>query len=241
MHAGSQRRRGEPLVLLALVLLVWGSVRVIAWDVPDSLARSFALVWPRGAGSMMSDRPTGSRFAAQLAAKKTAVQSPDWSRPDLRWTDHRPIVDALHGQAAASGAGTSIVGLSDESFRLQEGKAQRNFVEQPPAAFAGRQGFLQGIVPFSGSAGGVRVSRWSADGWVLVRGTSVSGAGNGRAPVGTYGGSQLGVVLRRSLGESDRDPVAFARIAGSLGAGANGYRELTGGLTVRPLRSVQSR
>lgn len=232
MGAMTRRRRGEPLVLLGLVLLIWGFVRAMAWGVPDGLARSFSVaLFPRA-----------NLVVADAAAKPRAHGLP----VDV----HAPNFSSRARSGVRSGAGREIArwpdapnaaliaGLSDEPFRLSAGKAGRKLAETTSHPFVGRAGVAPGIMPMGGRIDDPGASRWSADGWFFLRGKPAEGTGQSRAPVGTYGGSQFGMVLRRLLGETDLGPVAFARLAGSLGADKSEYREIAGGLSVRPLRSV---
>ncbi|OYU33505.1 hypothetical protein [Novosphingobium sp. PASSN1] len=78
--------------------------------------------------------------------------------------------------------------------------------------------------------------RWSADGWVLVRGGGIApGLAAGTA---SYGGSQAGAVLRYALAPSiPLRPQAYARVSAALG-GQTRQSEAAFGLMARPLRGV---
>lgn len=87
------------------------------------------------------------------------------------------------------------------------------------------------------AAGGKpRPRRWSADGWVLVRGGDIApGLAAGTA---SYGGSQAGAVLRYALAPSSvLRPQAYARVSAALG-GEIRQSEAAFGLMARPLRGV---
>lgn len=81
-----------------------------------------------------------------------------------------------------------------------------------------------------------RLSRWSADGWLLMRsGDQPPGLAAGSA---SYGGSQAGAVLRYRLARaSPLRPQAYVRFSGALG-GKVQQSEVALGLMARPLRQV---
>lgn len=81
-----------------------------------------------------------------------------------------------------------------------------------------------------------RKPRWSADGWVLVRGgDSAPALAAGGA---SYGASQAGAVLRYALAPSSAlRPQAYARVSAALG-GTSHETETALGLMARPLRRL---
>jgi hypothetical protein len=80
-----------------------------------------------------------------------------------------------------------------------------------------------------------RSSRWSADGWLLLRGDQAPALATGAA---AYGGSQAGAVLRYGLAPaSGRRPQAYVRVSGALGKSVR-QNEAALGLMVRPLRGL---
>lgn len=89
-----------------------------------------------------------------------------------------------------------------------------------------------------GARGGFS-SRWSGDGWLLMRqgGNSHALAGGG-APYGpTYGANQVGAVLRYRLMPGDAHKLtAYTRGYGALNG--TGEREVAAGLSLRPLAQV---
>jgi hypothetical protein len=83
------------------------------------------------------------------------------------------------------------------------------------------------------AAGSGRVRRWSADGWVLLRGGDSAPAL--AAGAASYGGSQAGAVLRYRLAPaSPLVPQAYLRVSGALG-GTSGQAEAALGLMLRPV------
>ncbi|WP_408591849.1 hypothetical protein [Novosphingobium sp.] len=80
---------------------------------------------------------------------------------------------------------------------------------------------------------GSRPSRWSGDGWVLLRGQA--DRASLAAGSGAYGGSQAGAVLRFALAPGSRlKPAAYARLTSAVGGFTD--RQLALGLSVRPMR-----
>lgn len=90
--------------------------------------------------------------------------------------------------------------------------------------------------PARRASAGPRQSRWSADGWLVLRsGATPLIAGGTAAP--SYGGSQAGAVLRYALAPgSSLGPHAYVRGASALGREAE--RQLAAGLAVRPIPAL---
>jgi hypothetical protein len=85
--------------------------------------------------------------------------------------------------------------------------------------------------------------RWSADGWLAWRrgGTGYNLPGGGlpgaHLPVGTYGASQYGAVLRYRLDPASHlRPVIYLRGTGSIDAPR--YQEMALGLALRPVAAI---
>jgi hypothetical protein len=101
-----------------------------------------------------------------------------------------------------------------------------------PADLTMRASLPSGTAP-TGMPVPYRASRWSADGWLLLRrGGNVPKAG-GFSP-STYGASQLGAVMRYRLApENAHRPTLYMR--GSAALNGSGEREVALGLSARPL------
>lgn len=85
-------------------------------------------------------------------------------------------------------------------------------------------------------SGGATPHRWSADAWAMVRGGD-SPAGGAAPFAATYGGSQIGAVLRYRLAPaSGHRPTAYLRATAALASG--GDREVAAGLSLRPVPRV---
>lgn len=91
----------------------------------------------------------------------------------------------------------------------------------------------------AGRRRGVAESRWSGDGWLLMRqGGNNHALAGGSAPYGpTYGANQIGAVLRYRLipGEAHK-LTAYTRGYGALNG--TGEREVAAGLSLRPIPAV---
>jgi hypothetical protein len=81
-----------------------------------------------------------------------------------------------------------------------------------------------------------RPTRWSSDGWLLMRRGGNAALANGPAPA-TYGASQAGAVLRYRLAPENRHrPSAYLR--GTAALNGSQEREAAAGLSVRPIISL---
>lgn len=102
-------------------------------------------------------------------------------------------------------------------------------------------GGVPGAAPSLAAAGParspIRPARWSADGWVMLRG---DGAAPVIAPGPSYGRSQAGAVLRYDLAPgSKRRPQVYLRASEAIGGARE--RQLAAGLSLRPLPGVPVR
>ena len=121
--------------------------------------------------------------------------------------------------------------LVSEVYRERDHRdiASAIFPDKPSARTASRQ-----YAPIA-AAGRLHPAsdRWSADGWLLLRGGANVGLAGASAPP-TYGASQTGAVLRYQLTQSSAHrPSAFLRATAAL----NGSREREAalGLSARPV------
>ena len=256
-----RRTRGEPLVVLVILLVTWVGARMLAWEVVvDALTPGAAppvqanhshpakaatqrLAPPRRPDPARSVRsgfaplsPAGSGFGfGAEAAPPAVIVSPRFA--PLLPLAPLPLPLPLPGVAAplASPAPGSASTTPAPADRIA------------PAAYIAVAGGHQmlwlavtaylplpplGLRTAPAVAAPVTARRWSGDGWLLLR------RGDGTiAPgpvVGNYGASQIGAVLRYRLVTSDpRRPAAYVRATAAL----NGTREQQAafGLSARPL------
>ncbi|WP_336894857.1 hypothetical protein [Novosphingobium sp.] len=133
--------------------------------------------------------------------------------------------------SAAAAEGTALpIAVAAAACASEDcaGKVRARGTRPPPPPF----------VPLKVLPGRSQASRprWTADGWVLLRGAdSAPGLAAGAA---SYGGSQAGAVLRYALAPgSGLRPQAYARISAALG-GPVRQSESAFGLMLRPVRHL---
>ena len=247
------RRRGEPLVVLAMLLGGWVAVRALLWEGVPLLP---ALPLDLTAGQQWA----AARPVAQVARPVLAVIAAERPRTALRLTtrvgDTLPapampvapslLTPPLLAQAepqppsiapALPARPLSTQVASAHALLWMAAVSQMPLLDGMPLAAA--------MPPTAAPARAIpaHMPRWSGDGWLLVR-----GGGQGFGPAGslpTYGASQLGAVLRYRLdaGASRFRPALYTRISGALSgpAGPFGEREAALGLSARPLPGVPVR
>ena len=82
-------------------------------------------------------------------------------------------------------------------------------------------------------------SRWSADGWLLLRRGGSAALATGAAPA-TYGASQVGAVLRYQIApQSAHRPAAYLRVTGAIDGASQ--KEVAVGLSALPVARVPLR
>lgn len=246
----ARRRPGEPLVALALILTGWVGLRAFAWEAArHDAAPQLAVPAPDSAVAMLPPRRPAAPPARWAAAPGLSA-----ARPLLPLRSPAPSVEvaplvlapasgpesgAASGPASAAGGAPQVAPPAPAPFTAP--LPPRNRI-----AVAGGHQMLwlaaTALLPFppmglrtappAARAPTATPSRWSGDGWLLIR------RGDGTiAPgplVGTYGASQAGAVLRYRLVADDPHRLA-AYLRGT--AALNGTREqqVALGLTARPL------
>lgn len=224
-------RRGQPLIMLAVLLSVWVGSRVVMWESPlPSASELRELAAPVLASREMSATVAAPDKEASASANLSETPTSSFGHgvaPPLVWND--PVAPPLSAAPHAS-AGHQLLWMAAMSY-LPVPKAVNDRLTQ-----AARPGSLVPALPQRGLPG---VERWSLDGWALWRAGSDRGAvSQGRAP--TYGASQAGAVLRYHLAPyNPRDPQAYVRAYRALISG--GESELAAGLSARPFLRVPLR
>jgi hypothetical protein len=246
------RKRGQPLLLLVFLLGSWIAVRAAVWEAPfDFAAPVFAGMAKAGPQApTLSAAPVAGM--ARLAPPGNGMRDPVW--PIATAPGSAGIEDTL-GSEASDGLTAGRVPPGGRSGRplsaqLAQGHqllllaglgyatlAEAEAAGSHPAMARAPGAFLGGSAPRSGSRGGGGGSRWSGDGWLLVRGGN-AGAGSAGGGAG-YGGSQAGAVLRYDLAPgSVWRPAAYVRASGSFGPNGSGDRELAAGVAFRPVPAI---
>lgn len=240
-------RRGQPLVALGLILASWVGVRAAVWEAPrfEAAPAKPALV---AAPALPGSLPV---TIAEPGADKIDPVATDWpvlmARPDAgpapidvpRAEPARPhliapppveAVPAAQPLPPRIAAGHQLLWLAGVSqLPLPPELAQRLAAPaaSPPA-----------------KASPVRAtSRWSADGWLLLRpggnGFNLPGAGlpGANLPSGAYGASQAGAVLRYRLAPDSRHrPALYLRASSALQRPRG--EEAALGLSLRPIPTL---
>jgi hypothetical protein len=258
-------RRGQPLVVLGLVLGSWGLLRLATGAMPAGLEEAQAA--PVAPYSMHAAKVQDSPPMAAPAARDEGDQLPRGFGDPSGWESAPPPVTPQSpalphtGWSAPPTAGTAgqVAAFQPVPARLAAGHtllmaAGFSQMELPPevAAFFTRAslpgpqaGPATERVPAVAAAGPASVpnrasspaSRWSGDGWLLWRDDTTTPVTSGRP---SYGRSQLGAVVRYELvpGSGHR-PQAYLRGSAAL-QGAR-EREVAVGLSARPLARMPLR
>jgi hypothetical protein len=227
--------RGQPLLLLAGVLGCWMALRLALWEAPFLPAtRAFAPAptFPRvpftpGARSRPPIATSGTLHPAMAAQVPRLLAGFPPASPRLAHRAAEPprqtVLPLASGSAPALTQRLSTAGLAADLASTGV---------PPPSPL-----LLPAPVPARSGAGWGGLSRWSGDGWVLLRRDTSTPLLSDRP---SYGRSQAGAVLRYRLAPgSANQPEAYVR--GSLAlAGAN-EQELAIGLSGRPIGSVPLR
>ncbi len=232
-----RRRRGDPLIALAVIVSSWIGVRALAWDrvgsalltradvlaprAPDAtlaLAEARFTPWPENMAPPAAVRPVGGADDGD----EDAGVGGDWRRPAF-----------AHGGAPTWGVSRSRAAGSYLSWTLPRGEPAASGAQ---LASTRSPGGNAAPFPVPSAVPPGKAKRWSMDAWLLARkGTGPTLAG-GPAPA-SYGASQAGAIVRYAFAPSSRyRPSAYARVDSALGGA--GESEVALGLSARPLPSV---
>jgi hypothetical protein len=237
--------RGQPVIALVMILAMWIAVRVTIVAIESSPAAEL-------------QRLAVNAGAPNLAASTSRPRSPadpDRHRAGLA-TLAVPLMPRRGGNNAARRAPLLVSGDGTlRAGRPPAGPLQRQGADpavlpaeltgaDPGFPFAGnRMSYLaapsgtQHLASATPRGGvGPRLPRWSADGWLLLRGGDQAPAlSPGTA---AYGGSQAGAVLRYGFAPAGAlRPQAYLRVSTALGAQVR-QSEAALGLMVRPVRRL---
>lgn len=231
--------RGQPLVVLGLLIGGWVAGRMIVLEaeggasvptkpVASARAKKERVPSPQFAAPLRPSLPTETVVPYAAPAALLPLQSRAVPLPLLR-----PAMRSLEPVPPAPPPAPVPVQVSAGHQLLWMAALSR--VPLPPG-FPAQSGVPSSVGSGPSARTSDRPSRWSADGWLLLRdGGSVPPAG-GVAPA-TYGASQLGAVVRYRLApQSAHRPALYLRGSAAL----NGSREREGalGLSVRPIAGL---
>lgn len=242
--SASQGYRGQPLLVMAVILGSWLAARAFMWEMPGGVSERLA---KRGA-----DRGALER----LPARALTVRAGDGAGPELldlapSQADAKVLRSAPRGGSRVEGPGRiplarpagfapaspDIVKPSPRAYAVQRNAP----VVRIPArsALAARPsptdlGVADRPLLGRGAGGEYGHGRWSADAWLLWR----DGSGAAVAPgIASYGRSQAGAVLRYNLDRASASrPTAYLRATGALQSPRQS--EVAAGLALRPVPSV---
>lgn len=246
--------RGQPLLLLAGLLVVWLAVRIAVWQppfdangaalqVPDAV-RSVVRAAIEGRQPRESDLLPAAPHFEPIPAFGPAVLEPVASvpiepvLPSEPLTGFGPVAEPV--PAPVSAPPRAVIG---HNLLFLAGLSQ---MEVPPALLAYLQGGAQpepGVPAAAPMLAAIPpppaadASRWSADGWLMLRKDTTTPILSGRP---SYGRSQAGAVIRyRLASESALRPQAYLRASAAL-AGVR-EQEIAAGVSARPLAGVPLR
>ena len=262
--------RGQPLLLLSGLLLGWLVLRVALWQPPTEPVRPFRpMIAISGEGHARATAPTQAAGGARLANDEGALRRGPASQADRApelftpkpvlpalWRAPGPPVEAtpLPGPMPATAPESlppvhesprAVVGhnllLVAGLSQMQVPQVLLAYLQAATAPMVGVPAAVSSPVGVLPRPAAVSSSRWSVDGWLLLRrDTTQSAAGPIPSERPTYGRSQAGAVVRYSLAPaSQMRPLAHLRVSAAL-AGAR-ERELAGGVSVRPLAGAPVR
>lgn len=234
------RYRGQPLVALLLLIGSWVAIRAMAWDAaalaikPPDVARISKVVSPPDSAH------AGRTFVHAPQARPDSVE-PDFVPPS-------PIARVASRLPPRSYRAGSIV---LPFARLQASRraplpppspaavpadilAEHQMLwmaplaaPSPPPGLAARR-----VVPMPAQS----ESRWSADGWLLLRSGGSLASPGGFAP-SSYGASQAGAVVRYRLAPASAHRLAL-HLRGSAALNGSREREVAFGASARPIARV---
>lgn len=250
---GAERARGQPLLVLAVILSGWIGVRALAWNLlPDSpeaaLVRTLSGDGEAQAPAVPAEAVQAFVPAPAPTGRSSAARPPAWQPPELRERFMAPPLAPLSAPLVAPApapaplaAAAAPAGPPGEAERWIMVAGGHQLLALAATAMLPMPADIAGHFAAPPAAPTVRrttLPRWSGDAWLFLR----DGA---PAPItfprltggGSYGASQAGAVLRYRLAPSDpHRPTVYLRGAGAL----NGSREQEAalGLSARPLAGL---
>lgn len=228
------RRRGSPILSLAMVLTGWIALRTVALALPfpEKMAqpvKAVPIVPVAAAVTPSAPMAVPLIFTWSWSWPSGGVASPREAEARSRALRQRAgAVDAAFaGQDGASGAGRF----------MPPGEATRwrgSF--RPDPAVSVRADALPAAYAEPAAAVSSPHSRWSGDAWLLLRRGSSGTALAAGLPA--YGGSQAGGVLRYRIMPQDRHRLtAYLRATGAVRSDVDD-RQVALGLSARPVPTV---
>ena len=245
--SGRATRRGQPVVVLLLVLAGWCAVRAALWETPfpapltdaaESATRLIAPILRPAPDASPRQEPPAQPVAPPVRVPREPLWiEPAEDTPPPGEAEPQPSGWALAADPAAGFAPIPPRIAGGHVLLLAAAFAQ---LEVPPelAALVLRARAAPAPVPafplLVGDTARASAKRWSGDAWLLLRRDTTTPITSGR---GSYGRSQAGAVLRYRLAPSSgHRPAAYVRASTALADA--GYPEVAAGFTARPVSGV---
>ncbi len=247
---GRRASRGQPVIALAMILAMWIAVRMtiiaIEADPPAGASRVAQLSLPERLAPPPRRAPLAPKRPAAPGHHHAGISplaAPPVPHRDAGSAERAPLATAAADVLpAAQIRRTGSLPVPAEAFAPNTGTlpvenrgsaGARLTYLAPPSARSGDGSTPPDEPP--GQTTRPRLPRWSADGWVLLRGDQAPALAAGAA---AYGGSQAGAVLRYGLAPASRlRPQAYVRFSAALGANVR-QNEAALGLMLRPVRAL---
>jgi len=246
--------RGQPLLLLAALLLGWMALRVALWGPPFDPSGAALRVEAAAGNVTRAAIRAGVPAGSGLPEAGLHVDGPAAVPAVLE-----PVLPALLDPIASPGLEEAHVPRAEPVVAPPPGVAPRAAIghnllflaglsqmEVPPVLLAYLQDAAQPQPGIPAAAPALAAamprpaamdSRWSADGWVMLRKDTTSPILTGRP---SYGRSQAGAIVRyRLASESALRPQAYVRVSTALSGAREG--EVAAGVSARPLGGVPLR
>lgn len=238
-------RRGEPIVVLMLLLFSWVAARTAIWEVPFSgpprTAHETQLVeYSKPAApnralpvAMASSAGSSQSKAAQPALVEPAPMTLPRVIPSAAPVSLVPLAAPSPGTAAALPATPTPLTPRVAGGHQMLWLAAVGQLPLPAVLFERRSDQLAKMIDRPLARRDATHKRWSADSWLLLRpGTAVTVRNGFSAP--SYGASQVGAVIRYRLApENPRKPSLYLRASGAVRAPHD--EELAVGFAARPI------
>jgi hypothetical protein len=225
--------RGQPLLLFGAVLIGWLALRIALWESPF-------------AARLRPSAPEVGLTAAFGAPIRSArKQKAAAAHPVPMWREAKPGRSSEH----SSSPDGRFVARSELPAQMAPSAAEPPPSSMPPvqrdlpqsAIARGQSAPKPPRFELPAPSARTSISRWSADGWLLLRRDGAPGV-SGPILAGRpgYGRSQAGAVVRYDLAPgSAARPRVHLRVAAAL-AGSR-EREIATGVSLRPLPAVPVR
>ena len=228
------RARGQPLLVLALIMASWTGMRLLLWQSPfavEGVAVSVAVRAPVRAERQLRKRePNRWQIVRGVIDPKSIRLLP------ARWVSAVSESQSGSSDTPASSPGGGVVdpelltaGLATAAPPVPLGDDVATSRGGLAPTRAGQEPLFGAMAPHPDNP-----SRWSGDGWVYVRQDRTAPLAAARP---SYGRSQAGAVLRYRLAPSSgHRPVGYVRATRAMAGPAE--TEVAAGLAARPLAGI---